>query len=197
LWVACVALQAAIRHGGSGSWQNKIKPLNTEVSAIKKAAGGDENSLAYVVSSSLPEESLSRGVYTEDALKERFLSVSRVCRKVALLGGEGSSLWQRLMAHVHSVLRISVFIQPPAAELQDQEVDVDALNNNDILDRVRYCLDADDLEQAVRYGNLLSGESRHYASEWLAEARKHLEARQVAAALMAYATTIGIQALLS
>jgi len=196
MWVACVALQTAIKHGGSGHWENKIKPLHTEVDAIKRAAG-EENSLAFVVTSSLPEETLSRGVYTEDALKERFLLVSRVCRKVALLGDGGSSLWQRIMSNVHSVLRVSVFVQPSAAELQDQEVDVDALNNNDILDRVRYCLDADDLEQAVRYGNLLQGESRHYASEWLAEARKHLEARQVASALIAHATTIGIQALLS
>jgi len=197
MWVACVALQSAIKHGGSGPWESKIKPLHTEVDAIKRASGGDESSLAFVVTSSLPDETLQRGVYTEDALKERFLGVSRTCRKVALLGGEGSSLWQRFISNLHSVLRRSVFIQPSQAELQDNEIDVDSLDNNDIIDRVRYCLDADDLEQAVRYANLLYGESRHYASEWLSEARKHLEARQVAAVLIAHATTVGIQALLS
>merc|ERR1719402_1133308 len=163
MWVACVALQSAIKHGGSGPWESKIKPLHTEVDAIKRASGGDESSLAFVVTSSLPDETLQRGVYTEDALKERFLGVSRTCRKVALLGGEGSSLWQRFISNLHSVLRRSVFIQPSQAELQDNEIDVDSLDNNDIIDRVRYCLDADDLEQAVRYANLLYGESRHYA----------------------------------
>ncbi|CAG0919118.1 unnamed protein product [Notodromas monacha] len=55
----------------------------------------------------------------------------------------------------------------------------------------RFYLHRDDLIQAVKYMNLLKGAPRHVASDWLNEARLHLETRQAADALLAHAAGIG------
>lgn len=60
---------------------------------------------------------------------------------------------------------------------------------------LRYCIDKDDLAQAVRYLSLLKGEPRLVASDWVQETRLLLEARQVADALLAHAAATGLQAL--
>ena len=55
-------------------------------------------------------------------------------------------------------------------------------------------MEVDDLEQAVKYMNLLKGEPRRQASDWLANARLHLELQQSCEALASYAHAIGAEA---
>ena len=43
--------------------------------------------------------------------------------------------------------------------------------------------------------NLLRGEPRRQASDWLSSARVHLEIHQISEALAAYATAIGAEAI--
>jgi len=55
-------------------------------------------------------------------------------------------------------------------------------------------MEVDDLEQAVKYINLLTGEPRRQASDWLVIARLYLELKQSCEALASYAHAIGAEA---
>ena len=52
-----------------------------------------------------------------------------------------------------------------------------------------------DILRALQYMGLLRGEPRRVASDWMSEARLHLEAKQAAQALLAHATAVGLEAL--
>lgn len=96
---------------------------------------------------------------------------------------------------------------------QDEEIDLTELNTFDILARTRYIihkykwwemltknigryhLEKDDLEQALRYMNLLKGEPQNVASDWLQELRIHLETVQAVNAIMTYAAVQAIESM--
>ena len=59
----------------------------------------------------------------------------------------------------------------------------------------RYHLEKDDLEQALRYMNLLKGEPQHVATDWLRDLRLHLEAVQAARAIATYAAVQAIESM--
>lgn len=53
-------------------------------------------------------------------------------------------------------------------------------------------MDHGDLPSALRYINLLQGAPRAVAKVWLDSARRHLEIRQAAEAVMAHASVSGL-----
>jgi len=195
MWLACQGLKQAIRMGqpGASSWQQQLKPLKDEVAAIRQVAG-EGNRLVAAVVGSLPEEALERGVYTEDALRERFFKVERLCQRVSMIDEHGGSLLKYALSYLQSMLVVDAFDRLPGKELRDEPIRTD-LNTYEIVARARYCIDKDDLPQAVRYMGLLRGEPRLVASDWLRETRLLLEARQAADALLAHAAATGLQAL--
>ncbi|XP_042856036.1 MICOS complex subunit MIC60-like isoform X2 [Penaeus japonicus] len=195
LWLACESLRSALRLGkeGARSWEEQLKPLDEHISAIK-AAGG-ENPYLNAVLGAVSGEARARGVYTEDALRERFIKVDRICKRVSMIGDNGGSLIKYMLSYVQSFLILNAFEYLPGNEVRDEEVPVDSLSVYDILARARYCLDKDDLLQSVRYMNLLRGEARNVASSWIEEARLTLETRQAADALLAHAAATAVKAL--
>uniref|UniRef100_A0A0P4VSX0 MICOS complex subunit MIC60 n=1 Tax=Scylla olivacea TaxID=85551 RepID=A0A0P4VSX0_SCYOL len=197
LWLACESLRNALRNSGEGapSWEEQLKPLQDHISAIRKATGGDGNPYVEAVLASLAEDAVARGVYPEEALRERFIKVERVCKRVAMIGDNGGSLLRYLLSYIQSFLVLDAFEYLPGSEVRNEEVAVDALSTYDILARARYCLEKDDLCMSVRYMNLLRGEARNVASGWLKEARLTLETRQAAHALLAHAAATAVQAL--
>lgn len=192
LWAACQALWASVRAGEPGvHWQQKLRPLINEIKAVSKAAAeGDE--LVAVVLQNLPHEALNRGVYPEDALRERFLNVERVARKVALVPAEGASLPVYLLSYIQSFLIMRPDNPISNDELQDKPIDFSKLDTYDILNRARYFLDRGDLTQSLKYMNLLQGAPRKVARDWLKEARLLLETQQAANTLMAHAAASGL-----
>lgn len=58
----------------------------------------------------------------------------------------------------------------------------------------RYCVDRDDILQALRYLNLLTGCSKVVAKEWVKEATIFLETKQAIELLMSYATVTSYSA---
>ncbi|XP_063604058.1 MICOS complex subunit MIC60-like isoform X4 [Penaeus indicus] len=195
LWLACESLRSALRLGkeGAKSWEEQLKPLDEHITAIKTAGG--ENSYLSAVIGAVSEEARTRGVYTEDALRERFIKVDRICKRVSMIGDNGGSLIKYMLSYVQSFLILNAFEYLPGSEVRDEEVPVDSLSVYDILARARYCLDKDDLLQSVRYMNLLRGEARNVASSWIKEARLTLETRQAADALLAHAAATAVKAL--
>jgi mitofilin len=59
----------------------------------------------------------------------------------------------------------------------------------------RYHLEKDDLEQTLRYMNLLKGEPQNVANDWLRELRIHLETVQAANAILTYAAVQAIESM--
>lgn len=96
-----------------------------------------------------------------------------------------------------SYLQNLLVISPSKLEkLPDKSdlLDLDNLNTFDVVWLARNAIEAGDLEQAVKYMNLLKGEPKRQASDWIEEARLHLATEQICEALASYATAIGAEA---
>lgn len=86
---------------------------------------------------SIPEEALERGVYSEDALRERFLKVERVASIVSIVPEDGASLPLILLSYVQSMFMIKNPLPIPAFELANEPFDPSSLNTFEILQRAR------------------------------------------------------------
>uniref|UniRef100_A0A023FNT6 MICOS complex subunit MIC60 n=1 Tax=Amblyomma cajennense TaxID=34607 RepID=A0A023FNT6_AMBCJ len=183
LWLACQGLRHTLVHGpATGGPQS----LGTDVQLVERAA--PMSPYVPLVLASIPEEALARGVYPEVALKERFARVERACRRVALVDDKGPSSLLRYLASYLQSLCIIYPKELPQEELMDeQRVNPEMWDTFDVLSRVRYWLQHENLERALRYASQLRGQPRLVAQDWIHELRLHLEARQAASALMAFA----------
>lgn len=85
----------------------------------------------------IPKEAKERGVFPEDALRERFIKVEQVARKLALVPEGGSKLPLHILSYLQSLLLVKAASPIPQAELNDEEVDFSKLTTNDILQRAR------------------------------------------------------------
>ncbi|KAL1138065.1 hypothetical protein AAG570_009760 [Ranatra chinensis] len=191
LWSACQSLEASLRDVPSAvPAESQLRPLQNEVDAIAKSSAHDE--LVEAVVASIPVEALVRGVFTESVLKERFLRVEKVAHRVALLPEGGSSMLVMLLSYLQSVFIVNSPSPIPAYELANEPFEPSKFDTFDILQRARYWLDRGNMSQCLRYMNLLEGAPRAVASEWMREARIHLETKQAANALMAHASASGL-----
>lgn len=192
LWGACQSLWSSISSGQPGkSWREQLRPLKDEISAVARAAEGDE--LVGVVLKALPEASKNRGVYPEDALRERFIKVEQVSRRLALVPAEGARLPMYFLSFLQAALIVKPDVPISKDELENKSFDFSKLDTYDILNRARYWLDRGDLVKTVQYMNLLQGASRKAAMDWLNEARLLLETQQAANTLMAHAASSGVR----
>lgn len=185
LWLACQGLQHTLVHG-PGNGAGGPHSLAADLQLVERVAS--ISPYVPLVLASIPPEAVARGVYPEVALKERFARVERTCRRVALVDDQGSS---SLLRYLASYLQSIFIVYPkelPEEELADeQRVNPAQWDTFDVLSRVRYWLQHENLEQALRYASQLRGQPRVVAHDWIRELRLHLEARQAAAALMAFA----------
>ncbi|KAG5895708.1 hypothetical protein JTB14_021401 [Gonioctena quinquepunctata] len=192
LWSTCQALLRAIKAGCPGlPWKDQIRPLEPEITAVEKAAAENDDLVCAVING-IPKEAKDRGVFPEDALRERFLKVEKVARTVALVPEEGAALPIHILSYLQSFLLIKAASPIPQNELNDEKVDFGKLNTNEILQRARYWLDRGDFAQALRYMNLLQGAPRCVARQWMEETRILLETQQAANTLMAHAASSGL-----
>lgn len=192
LWGACQSLWSSIRSGQPGkSWREQLRPLKDEIGAVARAAEGDE--LVGVVLKGLSETAKNRGVYPEDALRERFIKVEQVSRRLALVPAEGARLPLYFLSFLQAALIAKPDVPISKDELEDKPFDFNKLDTYDILNRARYWLDRGDLVKTVQYMNLLQGASRKAAMDWLNEARLLLETQQAASTLMAHASSSGVR----
>ncbi|XP_033232208.1 MICOS complex subunit Mic60 isoform X4 [Belonocnema kinseyi] len=192
LWSACQALARAVKVAPPGAPTDQaVRPLEPEIIAVSKAAP-KEDPLVKAVIEGIPDEATKRGVFPEDALRERFLKVEKMARRLALLPEEGASLPVYLLSYLQSFLIIQTINPIPKSELEDAPIDIESLNTYDILQRARYYLDRGDFKMTLRYMNLLKGASRCIAKDWMNEARILLETQQAVDALLAYAGANGL-----
>lgn len=151
---------------------------------------GDE--LVKVVLDGVPAEAKTRGVYPEEALRERFVKVEQLARRCAIVPAENASLPTYLLSFVQSAFILTPSSVLTAAELRNEPVDVSHFDTYDILNRAKYHMERGDLVQTLKYMNLLQGQPRKIAADWLKEARLLLETQQATNILMAHAATSGL-----
>ena len=156
------------------------------------AVAAQDDELVGAVLSGLPEKAKERGVYPEDALRERFIKVDKVARRLALIPADGARLPMYVLSYIQAALVANPENPISKDELENKPFDFSKLDTYDILNRARYWLDRGDLVQALKYMNLLQGASRKAAIDWLNEARLLLETQQAANTLMAHASASGI-----
>lgn len=136
LWAACQTLWSSVREGQPGkSWREELRPLKNEIKALGAAAEGDE--LVAVVINTLPETARERGVFPEEALRERFVTVDKVARRLALVPADGASLPIYLLSFLQGALIAKPSEVISQDELDDKEFDFSKLDTYDILNRAR------------------------------------------------------------
>ncbi|XP_078587186.1 MICOS complex subunit MIC60-like isoform X7 [Branchiostoma floridae x Branchiostoma japonicum] len=189
LLIACETLKRLINTGNeeAASWEERRIPLSREVNTVKEAAG--DSKFFQTLLGSVPQQAMEAGVFPEDSLRQRFLRVKRVCRRVAMIDETGGTLFQFFVSYLQSLLLVDAGRRslPPGKEVDPKKLDTFTL-----LSYAEHSLENGDLEQAARFMNQLKGEPRKVASDWLEEARLTLEARQAAQALAAAAAAVGL-----
>lgn len=87
---------------------------------------------------SLPEQAKARGVYTENALRERFLKVEELARRLALVPEKDATIVTYALSYLQSMLIIQPKELISKAELNNEPVDFTQLNAYEILNRTRF-----------------------------------------------------------
>ncbi|KAK1175437.1 MICOS complex subunit MIC60 isoform X3 [Acipenser oxyrinchus oxyrinchus] len=182
LWLSIEALNYTLK---TASGDKPTEPLDTAVQAIKASCA--ENEFTQTLSTALPEESLSRGVYSEASLRARFHTIRKLVRRVAMIDETRNSLYQYFLSYLQSLLLMEPQQLKPPAQLSPEDLDTFKL-----LSYATYCIEHGDLELAAKFVNQLKGESRRVAQDWLNEARLTLETTQVVSLLSAYANAVGL-----
>ncbi|XP_058797751.1 MICOS complex subunit Mic60-like [Phymastichus coffea] len=187
MWGACQTLARAVKAAPPGTApEEALRPLEPEIKAIAKAAPKDDAFVSAAIKG-IPTEAVKRGVYPEDALRERFIKVEQMARKLALVPEQGASLPLYLLSYLQSFLLVKAASPIPKHELDDKPIDVESLDTYGVLQRARYWLDRGDFKMTLRYMNLLEGAPRSVARDWMNEARILLETQQAIESLVAYA----------
>lgn len=159
----------------------------------------------------IPKEATERGVFPEDALRERFIKVEKLAKSLALVPETGGHLPLYILSWFQSKLLFDATCPIPQSELNDEKVDFSNLSTSEILQRARfvnekligvlyvliclccrYWIDRGDFTQTLRYMNLLQGAPRSIARQWMHEVRILLETQQAAHTLMAHASASGL-----
>ncbi|NXT21201.1 MIC60 protein, partial [Syrrhaptes paradoxus] len=182
LWLSVEALKYCMK---TASGDSPTEPLESAVKAIK--ASCSDNAFTEALTAALPQESLTRGVYSEDALRARFYTVQKLAKRVAMIDETRNSLYQYFLSYLQSLLLFHPQQLKPPAELSPDDLDTFKL-----LSYASYCIEHGDLELAAKFVNQLRGESRRVAHDWLTEARMTLETKQIVDILTAYASAVGL-----
>ncbi|XP_018083312.1 MICOS complex subunit MIC60 isoform X2 [Xenopus laevis] len=182
LWLSVEALKFTMKTAAGDS---PTEPLETAVQGIRCSCSNNE--FTEALTAAIPQESLHRGVYSEESLRARFSSVRKLARKVALIDETRHSLYQYFLSYLQSLLVFEPKELKPPTELSPEDLDTFKL-----LSYASYCVERGDLELAAKFINQLKGEPRRVVHDWLNEARLTLETKQVIDILAAYASAVGL-----
>ncbi|KAJ3215999.1 Formation of crista junctions protein 1 [Dinochytrium kinnereticum] len=138
-------------------------PLSKEIEILKTVGNGDP--FVSEILGSLSPEIASGGVATVTELSNSFRTVASSIRQVQLMPDFGGPL-------SYSVSRIlSPLIMRKSGLVAGDDVE-------SVLSRTQYYLEQGDLESSARELNQLKGWPKKIASDWLIQARLHLEVKQ-------------------
>ncbi|XP_060833624.1 MICOS complex subunit Mic60-like isoform X2 [Rhopalosiphum padi] len=186
LWKACQSLFSAIDTYQNDS-KHELIPLQDLVNNIKNS-GGENHKIIKELLNTIPERVLTRGIYTEETLKDRFLNVEDKAFHMALVPATNVKLFDLVTSFVFTIFTFKSPIPISEEELNNAPINVNELNNIDILQRARYWIERDNYYQALQYMYLLKGGAKIIADDWMNETRDYLATQQAAQTLLAYAS---------
>lgn len=85
----------------------------------------------------IPERVLTRGVYTEETLKDRFFSIEDKAFHMALVPDTNVKLFDLVTSFVFTTFTFKSPVPIPEEELNNAPININELNNIDILQRAR------------------------------------------------------------
>lgn len=145
------------------------------------------NEILSELVSNVPEQAMEAGtVANKVELVSRFPDLKRVCKRLALIEADGGSWYEYGMSYLRS-FTVWSRVDPSKAY---EPVDLDKITPYDILDKAEACVRRGDLETATRFMSRLKGVSRKMAAQWLQDTKLHLETKQSAQVLLAYAASM-------
>lgn len=86
----------------------------------------------------VPEEARTRGVYPEDALRERFIKVEKLARRLAIVPASDARLPIYLLSYIQSMFILTPDNPISKEELNNEPVDFSKFDTYDILNRAKY-----------------------------------------------------------
>ena len=191
-WLACVSLQNNAKAGADkATIEASVKKVER---AVQNSATFRDDELVQILLNSIPKAVKDQGVPAETEIRGRFHKVEEMARRTALVGEDGGSLLLYVLSYLQSLLVIPPGKNIETPDITGDVIDVESLNTFDIVWLAKKAMEVDDLEQTVKYMNLLKGEPRRQASEWLQKARLYLEIQQSCEALASYAHGVGAEA---
>lgn len=187
---ACDSLHSALQSASANPNPTERYSLTQEVDDLREAAKDDPFIVALL--DSLPASAtVGEGIQCEGGLRERFVKVKRMCRRVALVPETGGGLGTYALSYLQSILIMSWrFVGRVGSG--DEDHDPHKMDTFEILECADVLLRQGDLEQAVRYMNLLRGEPRRVARDWLHDARHYLETTQAVLLISEYMAALNI-----
>ena len=177
---SCSKLIGTLDQLNSTSDATEHYTLADELESLRKAALGDP--FINTILNSIPPEAFGGdGIQSETSIRDRFGKVSRICWRVGLVPESGGGLGTYALSYLRSILTINKWFLGVSDNLDSSKLDTfDLLCHADV--RLR----KGDLEGAVHYMNMLKGEPRNVAKDWLKDARLYLETRQAVQLIQAY-----------
>lgn len=97
----------------------------------------ENNKVINELLNSIPERALTRGVYTEETLKDRFFSVEDKAFHMAIVPDKNVKLFDLVTSFVFTTFTFKSPVPIPEEELNNKPINVNDLNNIDILQRAR------------------------------------------------------------
>jgi len=85
----------------------------------------------------IPERVLTKGIYTEETLKDRFFSIEDKAFHMALVPDTNVKLFDLVTSFVFTIFTFKPLVPIPVEELNNTPINVSELNNIDILQRAR------------------------------------------------------------
>lgn len=188
-WIACHSLIDSIKHGkkGGNDMEERRLPLGDSLSMLQQVNPDDE--FVNTLVSTFPSQSMDRGLYTEQDLKNRFDTVYKLGRRTACIDVNGSSLTGYLWSFARSLFLFDL----PRKLGETDQIDPVSIDNIEVLSRAKWMVERGDLEGAARLLQLLRGEPAQLATDWVVDTRAHLEARLLAQLLVAHAAVSSIR----
>lgn len=103
--------------------------------------------MVTVVLQGVPEEARTRGVYPEDALRERFIKVEKLARRLAIVPADGARLPIYLLSYIQSMFILNPDNPISKEELNNEPIDFSQFDTYDILNRAKYASSEKILQQ--------------------------------------------------
>ncbi|VDM54605.1 unnamed protein product, partial [Angiostrongylus costaricensis] len=148
-----------------------------------------EDAFVDAVISAFPEVSKTKGVYTEQDLKNRFSKIYKLGRRTAAIDDNGGTLNDYLWSYLRSML----FFDLSRKFTEDDMIDPSTVDNLEVLARAKWYVDRNDFKNAIRVAQLLRGEPALVIRDWLTDTRAYLETRLLAQLLVAHAAVSSVR----